>query len=663
MAVTGKLYSIKDAHVYSGSSNYNLSYVACGKSSDQAYGFFAFAAHGIPSGSRITKATFYGWVYSATYSNTFGLTCRPAGGPWSETGITGNNKPTSTGVSCIVNVGAKDTMFAQDITPIVQAWFGNPNFDYAWGMYLTNSTTNSLKNIRSRTTAVSEKKPYIIIEYDDVRIEPTGDLTIGTEATINVTTPDDGATYTAHYSIGGASGDLGSCTAGTTTALSWTPALALANEITSAESGTVQLIVKRDGVLMSALPFDLLVPASMVPSISAASYAAVNPTGDTIGVHVQGRSATKATVTASSVYGATIASYELMIAGKTYTSTTNEVTSDALAQSGTLSTTVKVTDTRGRTASLTGSVTVYPYFEPIITDIALARALSDGTETNDGKYIKAKLACRLAALNDLNTRELTLRIKPGDGSYGAAISVTLPAGYDFSVTAIIGGGTIGAGAYEVQATLADRYADIVEVAALSSAQRWLTLKANGDTEFHGDVRIDEDHRASFLGMLMPLCLLSSPTAEDLVYNSTFRWWLFDWKTIRKNGAFATFKGGVSSARDVGVVIPADGFYRLHFNINLEKASSDSAMGVAILRMPPKWKPPTEVNYMIESDISTRLDRYWRLFKSWSATNTFGAVSGVMWCNEGDKVLPTAYTVNVSKTVNSLLTSFSVQRVG
>lgn len=334
--------------------------------------------------------------------------------------------------------------------------------------------------------------PQLIVEYEIATIDVPA-LTCGEAATLSVMTPPVAGTYLLSYSIGSASGVIDSVPADDTTEVSWTPPLALAAKIVDATSAPIALTLTRDDEPILTVDAALAVPVSMVPSISDAVFSIVNPVDDAIGIYVQGRSATKATITAASVYGATIASYGMTIAGKTYTGG-SKITSDVLALAGTLNAVITATDTRGRTASLTvtGAITVHPYAAPLITDIALARALVDGTESNDGTYIKATLACRLAALADLNTRELTLRFRPVDGDYGAAINVTLPAGYDFSVTAIIGGGTIGAGAYEVQATLADRYADIVEVAALSSAQRWLTFKANGDTQFHGDVRIEQD---------------------------------------------------------------------------------------------------------------------------------------------------------------------------
>lgn len=172
MAITSSLYSTSDAHVFSDSSNYNTTYVQAGKApSSQAYGYFAFDAnHGIPAGSVIKKATFYGWVYSAYASANYELTIRPSGAAWGETTITGTNKPTSTGVTATATIGAKDSSFAADITAIVQAWFTNPSFHYAWGFYITSDATNSGKNIRSRTTALSQYKPYITIEYEPATV-------------------------------------------------------------------------------------------------------------------------------------------------------------------------------------------------------------------------------------------------------------------------------------------------------------------------------------------------------------------------------------------------------------------------------------------------------------------------------------------------------------
>jgi len=372
------------------------------------------------------------------------------------------------------------------------------------------------------TQGTSGDAPRLEVEYEIASIEPDPALECGVESTLTVETPMGGAaSYDVKYSIGASSGTIGSVDGGATDTLTWTPPLALADEITAAVSGTITLALY-DGVnLAYSVDLPLAIPASMVPSISDTDFEVVNAAGDEIGIHVQGHSATKATVSAASVYGATIADYALTIGGKTYHLATSAVTSDALTVAGILNATVTVTDTRGRTAtqSITGAITVYAYAEPIITDLALARCTSDGTESNDGTYIKASIACKTAALNDLNTLALSVKFRASGGSYGSAIAVDLPTTgdvYNFTATAIIGAGGIGAGAYDVQATLSDHYDSIVEVETLASATRWLTLKADGTIKFHGNLVPD----ASVLAALVETLAGGGMRRGKLVYDVT-----------------------------------------------------------------------------------------------------------------------------------------------
>ena len=161
-----------------------------------------------------------------------------------------------------------------------------------------------------------------------------------------------------------------------------------------------------------------------------------------------------------------------------------------------------------------------------------------------------------------------------------------------------------------------------------------------------------------------LCLMRDPTEEDIVYNATTRFWLFDWKTLEVNGSFPTLKGGTSNLRNVGVVIPVTGFYRMTFGILLSKSSSESGTGAYIIRMPSSWAPSSARNYMLDAEwTGTVLQRAITFGSAYTATNTSAVVCADMKCNAGDKVLPTAYMSAASKTINANYTQFSIQRVG
>jgi hypothetical protein len=333
-----------------------------------------------------------------------------------------------------------------------------------------------------------------VIEYEDSSVTVPGDqFTIGVQSTMTVGNAGSGLTHRLYYSIGtvlNAPLDGGvQIAAGSP--VNWTPAATLANQITTDMVGDVTLTLGNylSGVLQSTvlLTFPLNVPASYVPTISTGTppaFALQNPVGDTIGVYVQNRSWTKCTITASSVYGATIAEYRLTIDGVTTTSASNIITTGVLAQYGAKAATVVVVDTRGQTAtwSTASAMTVYEYFAPMVTAFSLLRCDAGGVASNVGTYMKYVLSVVFAPINNLNTRGGTIKFKVAGGAYGAPVALNTITGYSATVSGVIGGGGITSSGYVAAVGLTDKYnsGSVLTEASLPSSKLWFDLHSSGE---------------------------------------------------------------------------------------------------------------------------------------------------------------------------------------
>ena len=93
-------------------------------------------------------------------------------------------------------------------------------------------------------------------------------------------------------------------------------------------------------------------------------------------------------ISTSTKFGATITNYKLTFDGKTYSSSTNSFSEIIPKNSGNLSYTVTITDSRGFSNSKTGTVNVLNYYLPSLTNIKAQRCNSSGTITEDGTRIK-----------------------------------------------------------------------------------------------------------------------------------------------------------------------------------------------------------------------------------------------------------------------------------
>jgi len=336
--------------------------------------------------------------------------------------------------------------------------------------------------------------PRLVVEYEEATLTvPGGEFTIGAQAAITVGTAGSGLTHKLSYAIGTASGALNcgaSIDAGGT--VNWTPDAALANQITDAMVGSVTLTLESylDSALSSTvtLSYPLNVPASYVPTIGSTVFAVSNPAGDEIGIYVQGRSRSVCTISASSVYGASIVEYRLTLGGKTYISSSSPITTDVLSLPGALTAGVTVVDSRGQTATLTqaAAVTVHAYAAPMITAFSVTRALADGTATNEGTHIKFTIACVFAPLANKNSRAGSIKFKLAGGEYSVPVPLTdamaaLGAtAYSFTLTGVLGDGAIGSGSYVVSATLTDRYTTSSAEAELAGRTIYFDLHSSGE---------------------------------------------------------------------------------------------------------------------------------------------------------------------------------------
>ncbi|MGJ4851305.1 DUF859 family phage minor structural protein [Bacillota bacterium Meth-B3] len=406
---------------------------------------------------------------------------------------------TQTDFTLSISVSSGENTKEWDLTAykaVLQGYAGT------WYMHVRHgSGDNSYCEFSGGTGSSS---PRLVIEYEEATLTvPNGEFTIGAASAITVGTAGSGLTHKVSYSIGASSGALnGGVAVDAGGTISWTPPAALANEIKDSMVGTVRLTLESylDGALSSTLSFDypLKVPASYVPVINSGSttFTLSNPAGDTVGVYVQGRSRAVCAINVTLSYGAPIKEYKLTIGGKTYTAAAGEtavnpfsITTDVLAATGALTAVIEVTDTRGQKATLTraSAVTVNSYFTPMVTGLSLARALSDGSLSNDGAYIKFTLSCSFAAIANKNTKAGSIKFKAAGGSYSAAISLDsamASAGatvYSFMITGVIGSGAIGSGSYVVSVTLADRYATAPEVLAeLPGKKIYFDLHSSGE---------------------------------------------------------------------------------------------------------------------------------------------------------------------------------------
>ena len=237
-----------------------------------------------------------------------------------------------------------------------------------------------------------------------------GNGTLGTAQTLTVTRQSSDFTHTITYSCGSASGTI--VTKSTSTSISFTPPLSLAAQNTTGTSVSVKYTITtyngNTSLGSNSYTKTCSIPASVKPTVSISVSDAMGYQG-TYGGYIQGMSKFKITVTASGSQGSTIKSYQTKADGKTYT--TASITTNVISNSGTLTVSTTVTDSRGRTASASISVTVLAYAKPQINSLTVFRSDSSGNATSSGVYLTATFDYSITSLNSKNTAKIKLQYK------------------------------------------------------------------------------------------------------------------------------------------------------------------------------------------------------------------------------------------------------------
>lgn len=248
-------------------------------------------------------------------------------------------------------------------------------------------------------------------------------------------------------------------TSGTEGIYNWadlTPRLDLAAYLPNATSGTCTVYLRtytdrtkttRVGEDQSA-SFTLHIPQDMVP-VASLALRVVNDNSviDGWGVCVKGYSRLAYEVTAGGAYGSYIQSCQLSFAGKTVMGLSGMV---EVNQAGSFTPSIKVTDSRGRSVTVTGEeITVFDYSEPTIGQLTVQRCDANGVVDNEGAYIRVQGTFAPGASIDGHNRVTTVcRYRQIGGSWSSNTTVV-------DAGTVIGGGIPATKTYEAEITVTD----------------------------------------------------------------------------------------------------------------------------------------------------------------------------------------------------------------
>ena len=306
-----------------------------------------------------------------------------------------------------------------------------------------------------------------------------GDITIGEANTLVLTRPSSLYSATFRYTFQGSGSALSApeievvSQSETRVVYRWTPdeslALSIPNSVSG--SGTLTMTIAYKGSFeqfntpnfcTKSYPFNAYVPDSMRPTATL-SVALVNDNTvlDGWGLWVRGMSRLSYQVSASAAGGATLGECRFTIGGQTVKGFSG--VSAPIGMAGTLTPTAVVTDSRGRSTTVTApAVSVFDYQTPSLQTSVAYRCDDSGVEDSGGACLRVKAAGSCWPLDGRNTVSLRVRWRKVGGSYGAY--VTLLSGVTTEVATTLERDAT----YEVELSAVDTVGSVREVSYTSS---------------------------------------------------------------------------------------------------------------------------------------------------------------------------------------------------
>ena len=330
--------------------------------------------------------------------------------------------------------------------------------------------------VSSGTVTASASKALTTIPRKSTLSVSNG--TLGTSQTLTVTRQTTSFTHTITYKCVSASGTI--ATKSSSTDISWTPPLTLANQNTTGSSVSITLTITTysgdTSVGSNSYTIICSIPASVNPTVSM-SLSDDSGYFSTFGKYIQGISKVKVSLTAYGNQGSTIKSYEVVVDGRTYAA--SSFTTNVISRSGTLTVDATVTDSRGSTATTSSTISVAEYAKPKITYLSVRRSDSSGNPSSSGTYLAVRFSSVVTPIDNKNTATYTIDYKKETAS-----SYTTETLSDFANNYAVSNGLYvipadAASSYNVIVTVTDKLASTTKPGYGSSVNKLFSILKGG----------------------------------------------------------------------------------------------------------------------------------------------------------------------------------------
>lgn len=361
-----------------------------------------------------------------------------------------------------------------------------------------------------------------------------GNLTMGAKKTFTISRASSSFTHKVYYYFGNSHGTIST---NATTSFSWTPDRGLGWEIPNSlvGVGSIRVDTYNGSTLIGqkSRNFNLFVTGDMMPQLTLV----VSGNDLNNGRYIRTLSSYTATINnAVGSYGSTIKSYSISGEGLSTNSTSG--TSSILYNAGTFTITASITDSRGRTTTKIGTVTVVDYRQPGLYLSGLTRINASGVPQDDGTYVQAVISYSFSDLDGKGTLSnktysLQCREKGVNTAFTVLASGSVPYLYSdyFEIKNTSTVLDVGK-SYEVIIILSDTINSVSASGMISAASCVLNIEQNGvgigkyyekgaldvggDLYASGNVKMDDYTKTFTTGMSIAMKNGSTESYDTLI---------------------------------------------------------------------------------------------------------------------------------------------------
>ena len=358
----------------------------------------------------------------------------------------------------------------------------------------------------------------------------SGTFAVGNTVTINTPRASSAFTHTLQYSTNNST--FYSIKTGVGTSTTWELPTALVTARPSATSGTVYIrCITYNG--SSQIGTKTISRTYTIPSSEAAphvSIAASQVNDANISQYIRGRSKVTLKASATVRYSATVKKYVFK-----YGSTEKTVTTTATSASVTFTLpsnaassyaySVTLTDSRGFTASASGTQTTVAYTAPTISGLNIVRGNYNGTtftENSKGNSLRITANCTVSSLSSTNAKNYKIEYRLSNATtYTTLINTTAAASYAASIIRYTDAIFSENASYVIRFTLSDSFESVSQIVDVPSQKVLMNFSANGKAMAIGGIASIDDALEIMLeayatGGIKPITLADGTNLDEIV---------------------------------------------------------------------------------------------------------------------------------------------------